>query len=709
MGPLVSYLLTQITRFYASIIGAAYLALIVLGAFTYEHVVADGPTPGIIGLLGLLFFLLTWRLAVFGLAAANTDTTAQRVELGFLLLIILLIALQVTGGLDSPIMPVFYLVAAVLVYLLGVGPAIVLTLVGFTTLGLHSLAAGQLADQWRQWVIAGTFAFAFGATVGAFVRAPQRRALRAQNVLARLADEADLMSLQRRAGMAVLNRDHMARADFKSLLDIDQVLADMADITLRALNAHTCVVALMNGHDDKLVARAVSSNEKCPEDYFEADLSGTLLREGRDDARRRYDDLSEIKKSERHRPWGLKPESLLMAPLSESGRSIGVIAVDSQYPGHFGREEERFLERMARQIVAALGRERLYRDVTSERAEFAAFYDLIKKLGSSIDLDTVSRVILESVQDIVAYDFGVLIMVGRENQRGVVEAVAGLPAAKWLDKDFSLTDSLVGWVIGSKTYVHYPDLRERARSSDRRRPIFGPELPLKEAGSLLCLPLIQQNFVTGLLVFGAARKNAFSPYEIKILEVLAVQAAVSLENARVHAEMEQMAVRDGLTGCFNHRHFQEWLDQELHRATRMPIPISLILCDIDNFKRFNDTYGHPVGDEVLKTVAGVLRNSVRKNDLAARYGGEEFALVLLNTSAKDAVRFANRVREMVAKSRVRFAGEFLGVTLSLGVATFPDHAQEKAPLIELADKALYAAKEKGRDRVCHAGEPDNGG
>jgi diguanylate cyclase (GGDEF)-like protein len=133
----------------------------------------------------------------------------------------------------------------------------------------------------------------------------------------------------------------------------------------------------------------------------------------------------------------------------------------------------------------------------------------------------------------------------------------------------------------------------------------------------------------------------------------------------------------------------------------MPIPISLAMVDIDHFKQFNDRYGHPVGDQVLKAVAGVLRQNVRKNDLAARYGGEEFALVLLNSDGANAAKFADRVRQAVGRARIEFAGEKLGVTISMGVATFPQNAKDKAQLIEAADRALYAAKQGGRNRVVH--------
>jgi diguanylate cyclase (GGDEF)-like protein len=680
-----------------------YLALVVFGYFSYERLVVRGVTLGLIAILGLYVLLLTWRIAMLALIEEKDEGVVQRTELAFLLEIGLLIALQATGGIDSPIFPTFYLAAALMVYFLGFTTSALLSVAGLAALVLHGAVQRQLGDQWQSLVATLGFTLVFCATVSLVVRVPRERARRAQQTLDRLTTEAERLARERRTGLAMLSRDHLAKSDVGALLQIDHVLGELSDVTKRALAAHTCLVALISGEPAALVVRAVSSDEKAPEGYWGADLIATVVGEALSlGGTLRYERLDGPRERPPHREWGARPRSILAAPLIENNRVIGVIAADSPYEGHFGRDEERFIVVMARQVMAAITRERLYRDVSAERAEFAAFYDLIKKLGSSIDLDTVSRVILESVQDIVSYDYGLLIRVDHDAQTGAIEAIAGLPAEKWLDATFPVSESLIGWVIGSKTYLHYPNLRERGQPNERRRPVFGQDLIVKELGSLLCLPLIRQNFVTGLLVFGAKEPNAFTHYEIKILEVLAVQAAVSLENARVHAQMEQMATRDGLTGCFNHRYFQEWLDHELHRAQRMPIPISLVLCDIDHFKKFNDTYGHPAGDLVLTTVAGILRGNVRKNDLAARYGGEEFALVLLNTDEKNAAKFANRVRQEIAKAKIQLAGERLGVTISMGIATYPAQAADKAALIEWADKALYAAKQGGRNQVVHA-------
>lgn len=165
-------------------------------------------------------------------------------------------------------------------------------------------------------------------------------------------------------------------------------------------------------------------------------------------------------------------------------------------------------------------------------------------------------------------------------------------------------------------------------------------------------------------------------------------------------QLQEMANRDGLTGLFNHRYFHEQLSKDFLRAKRYHESLSCALLDIDHFKKFNDTHGHQTGDVVLSTLARVIENSIRDSDLAARYGGEEFALVLYHTDGPGAFHVAERLRQMVESHEVQDKGKALHVTISVGVATFPsEKIRDSKELIECADKALYKAKGKGRNRV----------
>jgi diguanylate cyclase (GGDEF)-like protein len=179
----------------------------------------------------------------------------------------------------------------------------------------------------------------------------------------------------------------------------------------------------------------------------------------------------------------------------------------------------------------------------------------------------------------------------------------------------------------------------------------------------------------------------------------------SAELERIHAELEQknlrlveIASRDGLTGLRNHRHFREALEKQLSMANRLGIPLSVLMIDVDQFKAFNDSYGHPAGDDVLVEVARLLRSSVRDHDVVARYGGEEFAVLSPGTDERASRSMAERLRQAIA----RYDWPLRSITISLGASTL-DRAGEKASdLMEMADRSLYQSKAAGRNRVTHA-------
>ncbi|HEY5947988.1 MAG TPA: diguanylate cyclase, partial [Kofleriaceae bacterium] len=177
------------------------------------------------------------------------------------------------------------------------------------------------------------------------------------------------------------------------------------------------------------------------------------------------------------------------------------------------------------------------------------------------------------------------------------------------------------------------------------------------------------------------------------------------ELAEANTRLAQLAVTDGLTGLYNHRHLHERLSLEVERSQRSGLPLSLLMLDVDHFKQFNDTFGHPAGDEVLRQLARVLNDTRRANDVVARYGGEEFAVILVDTAKFTAAKVAERVRERIAGHDFSDAAQRAGkISVSIGVATFPDDGSDAEGLVRAADTALYAAKRAGRNRVVLATE-----
>lgn len=224
----------------------------------------------------------------------------------------------------------------------------------------------------------------------------------------------------------------------------------------------------------------------------------------------------------------------------------------------------------------------------------------------------------------------------------------------------------------------------------------------------LAVPIQQQEHLWGMLIAHHCKgPRQWQQLEIDLLKQLATQVAIAIQQSQLYQqlhsanqELQRLASNDSLTEVANRRRFDEYLDSEWRRLAREQAPLSLILCDIDLFKSYNDTYGHQMGDDCLRQVAKAIARAVKRSaDLVARYGGEEFAVVLPHTETNGAIRVAEAIRSRVKALQIAHANSQY-VTLSLGVAfTIPSHESSPATLIAAADQALYQAKEQGRDRV----------
>jgi diguanylate cyclase (GGDEF)-like protein len=187
----------------------------------------------------------------------------------------------------------------------------------------------------------------------------------------------------------------------------------------------------------------------------------------------------------------------------------------------------------------------------------------------------------------------------------------------------------------------------------------------------------------------------FDAHDLELIRAMDSHIAVAFDNAALY----HIAITDELTGLYSKRHFRNTIEKKFQLYEKYGETLSLLMIDIDDFKKVNDTYGHPAGDAVLRTVAGRVLSAIRERDLGFRYGGEEFAVLLQATESSGGVYVAERIREQVIAAATRVNGHELRVTVSIGVASIPEHARTIRDLVSEADKALYVAKKAGKNRV----------
>jgi diguanylate cyclase (GGDEF)-like protein len=260
-----------------------------------------------------------------------------------------------------------------------------------------------------------------------------------------------------------------------------------------------------------------------------------------------------------------------------------------------------------------------------------------------------------------------------------------------------LEGTLSGWVIKNQRELFLPDLREDIELEGVGDFVIGKE---KTSLSWMGVPLKASN-VLGIIVLGSYKPYAFDNGDMELLSNLAQHVSLALDNTIRHAQVEEQARLDSLTGVFNHGYFLKVLAEQAREAASRNSQVSLIMLDIDYFKRYNDTYGHLVGDRILKILCTAIRHHIKKTDTVGRWGGEEFVISLPGAGGVEALQVAERIGQTMAILRVedREQKTIPVPTVSQGIAVFPLEADEIYRLVDLADRRLYMAKGRGRNQV----------
>lgn len=342
--------------------------------------------------------------------------------------------------------------------------------------------------------------------------------------------------------------------------------------------------------------------------------------------------------------------------------------------------EAHSIKRDARSVELALS------DRSREAELFARVGEIIETLAEVREVEAVLRRTTEVLKQILKVDVAVLQVYSDEQNKFFMKAEAG-------GLDINFCDNVVEDVLGKGMSRLLNDLSSYPRYFE-----------MADAGytSMLIAPLKRRSDPMGLLGVLSKTGRYFTDKELGILTTFTGQASLIIENAQLLEKTRALAIRDGLTSLFNHRHFQQTLKQQIDTAKDNNAHVALIMGDIDDFKKYNDTHGHSMGDIALRTVGRILIENTRGADIVARYGGEEFVIILPETDLQGASMVAENIGTAIAAHH--FHGQERSqpgknFTISLGVAAFPEDGAEPAELIDRADKAMYEAKKKGKNAV----------
>jgi diguanylate cyclase (GGDEF)-like protein len=329
--------------------------------------------------------------------------------------------------------------------------------------------------------------------------------------------------------------------------------------------------------------------------------------------------------------------------------------------------------------------------------EMELLLQVSKAVSGTLDLpEQLQELGKEVCARLAISEFSVLLLDEVSHQL-VVEAVAGDAPPAVRGMRLHLGEGVTGEVAAKGQTIYVPDVGKDPRYLHYKGQ-------WRTTGSFLAVPLRSKGRILGVMNLNRRSVDAFSAQETRLVEAIAAQAALAIANARLYQQTLELSFTDPLTGMANRRQLFLRLDQEFSRSVRFGDPLSILMIDLDLFKRINDKFGHTVGDGVLRGVAQALRRNVRKIDIVSRYGGEEFCIVLPRVGTPEALEVAEKLRRSVGAAALP-SPEGVGplrVTISLGVATLGIDADDVAGLIEKADTALYEAKRQGRDRVAMA-------
>ncbi len=336
-------------------------------------------------------------------------------------------------------------------------------------------------------------------------------------------------------------------------------------------------------------------------------------------------------------------------------------------------------------------KERSIQVLKEKMQRYSLLKEVAENLSTVLSLDSLNKIIIENALKTLEKPGRVLLfLVDVQKQELMLSASRDAPKVK-----AKKGDAFDRWVLRNRKSLIVEDVvtdfRFPARDIEESKGFFR---------SLISAPLVSENKAIGILRMDSLREFMYVQDDLRLLDIIADLSAVAVQNALLYSRTQELAIKDSLTGLAVRRYFMARFKEEIKRAARSKGELSLLMFDIDHFKNYNDKYGHISGDLVLKHLARLISSMAREGDIVARYGGEEMAVLLCGRNKNQAASEAESIRKAIEKKPLMLRRQAAAVTVSIGLANYPDEAVTEEELIRIADERLYKAKAAGRNRVC---------
>jgi diguanylate cyclase (GGDEF)-like protein len=465
-----------------------------------------------------------------------------------------------------------------------------------------------------------------------------------------------------------------------STFDLDEVLSQILSIVRDYFHLEHGSILLLDEETDELYVRSVFGGNADAERGrvpVGKGLTGSAAK------LKRPVYCADVSKDERYINAVESTRSELSVPLMVRDKVVGVLDCQSEQVDNFDNETIDLLTLFAAQASIGLQNAKLYSLLQRRAAQLEAINAIAKQTTVEIELKVLLDRFCTQLPISLPVDH-VAVFLRDEDNRLMLRAEHG-----------AMTTHLrVGDHLPGGDTCRQSDPRD---SSTVQGPVTCPEPCFEGAKAEVCLPLVSFGENVGLLVCVSAQHLSFSENDVTALESVADILATAVQNSRYVERVKMMALRDGLTGLFNRRYFEEKVSEEITRSLRYGHPLSMLMIDLDHFKLVNDEFGHLLGDEVLRQASTIFTRQLRKVDSICRYGGEEFAIILPDTNLAAAISVGEKLRRAIEAHH--FPGVSRPVTISVGVAIFPSNGTDRDDLVRPADQSLYEAKQLGRNRV----------